>query len=281
DYDQENTLLSFLQGVLTGKTDAKVSVSGHSLGGALTQVYANYLRSELSSDIEVEAWVYAGPTAGNKMFAEKLVTNLKAENYHAYNNRLDVVPHVWQADSLSKICSIYDKLELCHWRIGEHPIISMVSQYLMQIASTSATNKYTIPGEPQTFEVDAPNSLVDCVDIFAGIAAAWNSGEIDAANLKKATAPFVGKCGITAATQEAQAFQAMLYLAELGEQHTTAYTEYFFQDPALRAAVHKYANSYESKTQEASNADEGLIILTTFFQNVVKGIGDDPNCDCS
>ncbi|MEL6628936.1 MAG: hypothetical protein AAFQ92_25685, partial [Bacteroidota bacterium] len=275
DRGSSKTLLEFLGSVLAGKSDARVSVAGHSLGGALTQVYSNYLRANLDSSIQVDAWVYAGPTAGDATFADGLVSKLGADNYHAYNNRLDVIPHVWQEDSVKKICTIYRNKKFCDKNLLGEPIINMVTQYLVDI-STATSDRYKIPGNPKTFEVDIVNSPAVCEKAAKDLEEAWDNG------LEGATDPFVGKCGIDKAGQKAHTFAMAYFLAEVGEQHTTAYTDYFFPNPAMKAAVSEYANPHISGTQFYSNVDEELIILTAFLAEVAGSFNSSnpPKCAC-
>ena len=275
DRDSKKTLLEFLGSVLADKSDARVSVAGHSLGGALTQVYSNYLRANLNASIQVDAWVYAGPTAGDATFADGLVSKLGADNYHAYNNRLDVIPHVWQEDSVKKICTIYRNKKFCDKNLLGEPIINMVTQYLIDI-STATSDRYKIPGNPQTFEVDIVNSPAACEKVAKDLEEAWDHG------LEGATDPFVGKCGIDKAGQKVHTFAMAYFLAEVGEQHTTAYTDYFFPNPAMKAAVSEYANPHISGSQFLSNVDEELIILTAFLAEVAGSFNSSnpPKCAC-
>ncbi|MEO0472091.1 MAG: hypothetical protein AAF206_20855, partial [Bacteroidota bacterium] len=101
-----NGIVDFLSTkVSDAGTDSTVSiiVSGHSLGGALAPLLALKLRENKSlSAANIQTYAFAGPTPGNVKFATYMVKTLGADNYHAHNNKLDLVPHVWEVDSIDK-----------------------------------------------------------------------------------------------------------------------------------------------------------------------------------
>ncbi|MEL6393762.1 MAG: hypothetical protein AAFR97_13505, partial [Bacteroidota bacterium] len=144
-------LLVYLKSQVDNNPGKKVTigVAGHSLGGALTQVYSYYLREKLTdSNVNVQAWVYAGPTAGNDVFANNLVRKVA---YTAYNNSMDAIPHVWQADRLNELCNLYtDGYSPCpESPITNTPIINGIVKYLKDV---SAAGNYTVPpGNSHTF----------------------------------------------------------------------------------------------------------------------------------
>jgi len=75
------------------------AVIGHSLGGALATMLAPYLHQELSPGQNVlDFWpvTFAGPTAGNAVFAGWLLDQFAMTNSR-YFNVDDVVPHAFQA----------------------------------------------------------------------------------------------------------------------------------------------------------------------------------------
>ena len=74
-------------------------VIGHSLGGDLAGVLAAYLHQEFSPEsAALDFWplTFAGPSAGNAVFAGWLAQVLQASSGRYYNS-LDVVPHAWAA----------------------------------------------------------------------------------------------------------------------------------------------------------------------------------------
>jgi hypothetical protein len=105
------TLLQALTAYLPqAKPGAEVSVSGHSLGGALTPPMALYLKDTMADwnkgDVvkTISAYPTAGPTCGNEAFALYAGKQLVYESVY---NDLDVVPHGWQKDTLAKVPELY------------------------------------------------------------------------------------------------------------------------------------------------------------------------------
>lgn len=92
------TMVDFLRASLTPVVSPLVGVTGHSLGGALASVLAPYLHQQLSpGQPRLTFWpiTFAGPTAGNALFANWLEQQFAASSGR-YFNALDIVPHAWQ-----------------------------------------------------------------------------------------------------------------------------------------------------------------------------------------
>src|SRR5258708_6836160 len=73
-------------------------VTGHSKGGALSSTLALWLADtqtdwDQNNKATVTAYSFAGPTAGNKEFADHLDSVLRA-NHHRVVNPFDLVPYV-------------------------------------------------------------------------------------------------------------------------------------------------------------------------------------------
>jgi triacylglycerol lipase len=101
-------LLPFLAELLgePQNREARLVVTGHSLGGCLTTVVAPWLQATLSQrgvDNEVVPVTFAGPTAGNRAFAEHYSSSFSSSL--RYVNSLDVVPLAWE--QLEAIKTIY------------------------------------------------------------------------------------------------------------------------------------------------------------------------------
>lgn len=286
--DSSNTtLLSFLQGKIKDDPKAVISVAGHSLGGALTQVYSGYLKNKLPPSTKVEAWVYAGPTAGNDTFADSLIIDLGADNYYAYNNALDVVPHAWQIDSLSEICSIYEGQLYCKWGIEENSVLNLIVAYLKM---QSQAGNFTVPaGQQNTFTASVePLTFIECADFFsAGILSTsyfTYDGEKVPGPLNSKLTSLDTLCKVKKNEMEKTNLQLLMFLAKMGEEHTSAYTNYFFQaqDTTFITAVANYTAA--APTEEVGIAEEGIFILNTFLTDVYDAMYDQrprPTCTCN
>lgn len=98
--------------------DVSLSVVGHSLGGALAPAYALWLDESRKGTATRSAWdseektsidviSLAGPTPGNKVFADRYNQKLGQRTRRIWNY-YDVVPHAWVLDQLKGIHRIYE-----------------------------------------------------------------------------------------------------------------------------------------------------------------------------
>lgn len=119
----DQTLLSYLQGV-TLSAGQTFTVTGHSLGGALSPVMAvslTQINSKTFNGKNVLAYPTAGATPGDKSFAKFFsatlppITGAGASGtntpWQVWNvdqwNQFDVVPSAWQMDTLNLIIQAY------------------------------------------------------------------------------------------------------------------------------------------------------------------------------
>ena len=126
------TLIDFLN--THNATNANLIFAGHSLGGALTPVFALDLvvnqKLDTASFSNVYTYPTAGPTPGNQAFADFYATKFAASSgsgWQVWNqnvwNTIDVVPHAWNL--LSEVPSLYQPLGTvtCVQKILDNKII--------------------------------------------------------------------------------------------------------------------------------------------------------------
>ncbi|MEM7413775.1 MAG: hypothetical protein AAF430_26335 [Myxococcota bacterium] len=91
----------------TGDGSLDVYVTGHSKGGALAPVVAQWLSDTRRTwrsgwnrelDARIHCYAFAGPTPGNRAFAQLSDRTLE-DRGHRISNRHDVVPHSWAVPS--------------------------------------------------------------------------------------------------------------------------------------------------------------------------------------
>ncbi len=96
----------------TAQAGATLAVTGHSLGGALSPTLATYLK-EIQSTWDptgnvtvLSTYPTAGPTPGDEAFAHHIEDEI-GSNYHASYNKIDMVPHAWEAIMMAEIPTLY------------------------------------------------------------------------------------------------------------------------------------------------------------------------------
>jgi hypothetical protein len=99
-------IVSFLKEVVKKATSpVEIVVTGHSKGGALAPALAQWLSDSCGADgTDQRSWTpdqvklrcisYAGPTPGNDLFADRVISTMGA-NFRRIWNRRDVVPHAF------------------------------------------------------------------------------------------------------------------------------------------------------------------------------------------
>ena len=106
------TLASFLAERFAVEGDpVEMTVSGHSLGGALSPTLALWLLDtqkqwDHHTRAMISVYAYAGPTPGNGDFASYIDARF-GDRLHRIANRLDVVPHAWNVGDLANLKALY------------------------------------------------------------------------------------------------------------------------------------------------------------------------------
>ncbi len=114
------TILEYLRSVVREtEGPVEVTVTGHSKGGALASTLALALdqmrgrdhvrrkdRWDRDQRATVNAYTFAGPTAGNAAFAD-LSDRVIGDRCHRIANRLDIVPHAWMTRPTPRARGLY------------------------------------------------------------------------------------------------------------------------------------------------------------------------------
>lgn len=98
-------VLDYLQSV----NATNITVTGHSLGGALSPVMAQFLCDNIGSGVNVSCRPTAGATPGDAGFANYWDNSPVGKNANTVRvwNSFDVVPHAYEADMLAEIPKLY------------------------------------------------------------------------------------------------------------------------------------------------------------------------------
>jgi len=247
-----------------------VSVAGHSLGGALTQVYASNLKNVLPK-LTVEAWVYAGPSAGDEKFASQLTSDIGANNYHAFNNKFDMIPHAWEIPALEELCTLYDPFTVCGLPLANNVYFKTIVSYLID-QSTGAYMKS--PGTPIIFNKEGKN--LDSGD--------WDCAKLDAAIvLLLSTSPDIDADLIEVYNHcnyntQSSVKSLMVILTEMAYQHTSLYFEQFIQNPYAHNAG--FLGAINTAVPSANSGLEFVLQASDVLSDFLGRIADDKDFPC-
>ena len=108
------TLFGFL--AARSKTPMRVTVTGHSKGGALAPTLALWLKEtqtprgdsrgwDASGQASIRCVTFAGPTPGNAAFAKRI--EIALPDHHRIANERDIVTHAWEKGQLAALGPLY------------------------------------------------------------------------------------------------------------------------------------------------------------------------------
>ncbi|NJL82710.1 MAG: hypothetical protein HC890_06650 [Chloroflexaceae bacterium] len=116
--DNSLTARDYLEHHAAPEPGAEVTVTGYSLGGALSPSYALYLYDtqgdrgkhgrgwDARCNVTLNCLPVAGATPGDKVFSDYYYERLGGRT-NRYWNKKDVVPHAWEIDMLYQIPTLY------------------------------------------------------------------------------------------------------------------------------------------------------------------------------
>lgn len=104
-------LLDYLQSV----NATNITVTGHSLGGALSPVMALFLSNNMGAGVNVSCRPTAGPTPGDATFATYWNNSEVGQNSNTVRvwNAFDVVPCAYENDTMQQIPDLYAPTIAC------------------------------------------------------------------------------------------------------------------------------------------------------------------------
>jgi hypothetical protein len=141
---ENTTLAAFLRAELDEASGpVNVTVTGHSLGGALSPTLALWLldtQPEWDKHLRaaVSVFAYAGPTPGNDEFAS-YVEQRFGERMHRIFNSFDIVPHAWKVSDLALLKALYTP------QIGRDALWDRAVDYLI-VRSNGINYRHIDPG---------------------------------------------------------------------------------------------------------------------------------------
>lgn len=151
--DAGQSARDYLQANATSQANTLVTVTGHSLGGALSPSYALYLNDTASEwnssgNAKVACLAVAGPTPGDDVFANYYDEQLGPNTTRVWNEH-DMVPHAWQKDMLAEIPTLYVPIVpvdlVVEAMIAFALYISRNTTYTQLLSSTPASSSTVVP----------------------------------------------------------------------------------------------------------------------------------------
>lgn len=108
-------------------------VTGHSLGGCLASVMPLYMQDQLT-EWKVQPYTFAGQSAGNQAFANYFEATFP--QHIRFHNSLDIIPRLWNYDSLRSIKELYP---------ADGPKCDLIFKGIIDIALGTAARNFFQP----------------------------------------------------------------------------------------------------------------------------------------
>lgn len=160
---KNQTFINWLKANLDTYPTKTLSVTGHSLGGAISPALALALqenqddwRKNTKSKIKIQSYIYAGPTPGNQGFCNCFNTdpNITSDKVFvtSIRNAHDVVPHAWELSMMAELYSLFSNPELpgmelpaqAEGKPGYGTIVYWIIQYLIAQSKSAKAGKTAI-----------------------------------------------------------------------------------------------------------------------------------------
>jgi Lipase (class 3) len=122
----------------------KMTITGHSLGGALSPVVALWLADtqfqwDPSGYVRIFCLPSAGPTPGNFDFASYYTGSLVGTRTNRVHNLLDVIPHAWAQDDLEQIPFLYEPFIPFDLEVEELVLVAIADSFFGRYAQINPT----------------------------------------------------------------------------------------------------------------------------------------------
>ena len=257
----------------------KVTVTGHSLGGAISPALALALHENREDwngfknngeEIPVESYIFAGPSPGDEAFMDYVGKQI---TYHSYRNKNDVVPHAWVIDELKSLHSLFNPVLMQAERDNNGCIVYWVIQTLVAEATKAHDDGHTYVRWNQESEFTSTFTKISEKDV--------EKDQIQAEQLLKYMKPsrIDDLYTLTKAIREIEPIVTdpknavllpfLTYFVEfmntLGEQHTTAYQNFFFNYPEFETEL---KSIFYAKTDNAAAGLDFLYVVEELIKDI-------------
>lgn len=277
--DWGQTPITWLKENIKAYNPTTLSVTGHSLGGAIAPVLATALHDNRAlwngQDVKtIKTYIYAGPTPGDEAFKKYAETHV---NILSIINPMDVVPHAWDLDKLNLLYTLYELIfdgkpckedndgRIVYWIIRylvaqsenatRKPPITPIKKPIYKRWSNEKKNMINKGGDLITTKVVTP---ADADELLSKI------GQATVNQLYNLTG---AKTSAELATYTAHFLR---FMVQMGVEHTDAYRNLMFQNTDFTDALKNIYAVKKSKEKDHKNFDaiEGGLVLQTLIATI-------------
>ncbi len=267
-------LLEDLKTVVSSMTEINLTVTGHSLGGAISPVVAQALY-ELSADwapqhstVKVSAYPFAGPTVGDQKFVDYVQPGGSQNGIDlvsTYNTK-DEVPHGWNLKFMAEMSGLFapfikDANSSKHGQLIMAIINWLIKKSKVQGNYERWKNESTITGSlPKELSVEGA-AIVAEAGVFAKVL-------LD--NLSSSTlATMKSICGNPS---DLKFYEDMVYFSKflimLGTQHIEQYSLLIYGSKEIKDHIHKAVSEAKKGWKSKGKLEAGMAVLEELFSEV-------------
>lgn len=271
------TLVEWLSSYLSSsefKADSfTLSVTGHSLGGAIAPVLAQALSDNKSAwcpsgkAVNIKTYPFAGPTPGDEAF-QGYMEGGPVEIISTYN-KFDVVPHAWELPMINEIPTLFAGALQDSENYEYGNIVNATVNWIRNkgIQADNAGHKYLRWNNENIFG-EAVQPLSDKEKSVVGILTTAIEGHLKLQISDTVRKGLYKICGLPNDSKVDDLHGYLIYfsgfLTVLGREHITEYQKLVLADDDFTTALSKYMK------RGVTDLPAGLAVLNQLFRDISK-----------
>jgi hypothetical protein len=291
------TVVQWLKANLSTYSTDTLSVTGHSLGGAISPALALALyenqdkwREKTKSKIKIQSYIYAGPTPGNQEFYKLFNTNPNITSDKVFvtsiRNGNDVVPHAWDIRMMKELPSLFSNPKLPGMEVpaekgNKGALVYWTIQYLIGQSNKAGKDFYKRWSNEKVFTTILPTSSFASRAQFNSPAIIATYDLVTTKNGTPVTA--AGKVAkydmgkffekvenISGVTGDEKIEPYLVYLFEflsiLANQHGVQYYDHVIDNVKVKEEIHEIFKT--PNTTSEFKAEKGFSVLSELIKKV-------------
>jgi hypothetical protein len=282
DHSEPQIISGWLYQYLSENTNIdKVTVTGHSLGGAISPVLAlalsenkNLWKPESAKNIDIKSYVFAGPTPGDQQFVS-YVENNSDITIHSIYNKNDVVSHAWSLDMINKVSTLYSAELKNYIRVGEKKkvidnIVKALVDWIREKSEIAIQtgHEYTRWTKEETFSGEI-KKIYEIANIPYIIMMSVLKSDLKEEQYRESRESLCAICNVSiASSPDKQVEELKHYLSyfakfmiTLGVEHTDRYAEEVFNDTT-------FSNIIKAYNKACGSSFNGINVLMQLFSQI-------------